>query len=157
MTERVATSADVASALGLSASTVQLYARQERIPFTTTPGGHRRYSVSEVQLALSAATDGQADSTDDYIVALSLNPLTGGLGAGQGAPISANAHRVRAQRIALLENAADVDDATSDPAIDSNPSPLSSYLLGAAGAHHGSALASMVAHSRSLALHCVKS
>jgi len=50
---RRARSADVARAVGLSASTVQRYARQGMIPFTQTPGGQRRFSIEEVKAALS--------------------------------------------------------------------------------------------------------
>lgn len=101
MTERVATSAEIAAALGLSASTVQLYARQGRIPFATTPGGHRRYSVSEVQLALASAT--YADIDDDA-VALSFTPLASGLGVGRPGPASMNARMLRAQRATTFES-----------------------------------------------------
>lgn len=57
---RTATTKVVADALGVSTATVQSYARQGRIPFSQTPGGHRRFDVAEVQLALE--TD--ADSTE---------------------------------------------------------------------------------------------
>lgn len=43
---------EVASALGLRPATVQMYARNGRIPFDTTPGGHRRFDVDEVRAAL---------------------------------------------------------------------------------------------------------
>ena len=46
------TTAAVADQLGLSASTVQKYAREGAIPFETTPGGHRRYNLGEVRRAL---------------------------------------------------------------------------------------------------------
>ena len=49
---RSASSKDVAAALGVSTATVQGYARAGRIPFSVTPGGHRRFDVAEVQLAL---------------------------------------------------------------------------------------------------------
>lgn len=146
VTERVATSAEVASALGLSASTVQLYARQRRIPFSTTPGGHRRYSVSEVQLALAPSPDDADDS-----VTMLLTPLTGGLGAGRPGPASANAQLLRAQRAAMAEGV----DATDDEREDEMPG-WRPCALGTAAGEHGSALACMVAHSRTLSLTCVK-
>lgn len=142
MTERVATSAEVASALGLSASTVQLYARQGRIPFATTPGGHRRYSVSEVQLALAAP----ADDADDSVTML-LTPLAGGIGAGRPGPTSANAQLLRAQRVAMAESAAGTDEEMPG---------WRPCALGTGAGEHASALAWMVAHSRSLSLTCVK-
>jgi DNA-binding GntR family transcriptional regulator len=49
---RTATTAAVAAALGLRPATVQGYARNGRIPFDTTPGGHRRFDVDEVRAVL---------------------------------------------------------------------------------------------------------
>ncbi len=49
----VGTSA-LADALGLSERSVRLYAAQGRIPFVTTPGGHRRFDVAAVRTALGA-------------------------------------------------------------------------------------------------------
>ena len=70
---RTATTQQVAAALGVKATTVQLYSRQHRIPFDLTPGGHRRYDLDEVLAVLSATTDLSA-----------LTPLTApGLGAGE--------------------------------------------------------------------------
>jgi excisionase family DNA binding protein len=145
MIERVATSAEVASALGLSASTVQLYARQGRIPFATTPGGHRRYSVSEVQLVLSPSPTGDTDDA----VTMSLSPLPTGLSEGHPAPRSANAQLLRAQRVAVLESPS-TDDAPKDQRPAWQPCAL------ATTGEHASALASMVTHSRTLSLTCVK-
>lgn len=47
---------EVAAALGVTASTVQLYSRDHRIPFDVTPGGHRRYNVDEVRASLENST-----------------------------------------------------------------------------------------------------
>jgi excisionase family DNA binding protein len=49
---RHATSIEVGVALGVSAATVARYARQGRLPFSTTPGGHRRFNIDEVRVAL---------------------------------------------------------------------------------------------------------
>jgi hypothetical protein len=38
--------------LHVGPATVRKYARQDRIPFLTTPGGHRRYDIDEVRRAL---------------------------------------------------------------------------------------------------------
>ena len=46
------TSAEVAAGLGISSATVQRHAREGRIPFSTTPGGHRRFDLEEVRTAL---------------------------------------------------------------------------------------------------------
>lgn len=53
MAERTMTSQQVAQELRVSAASVQRYAREGRIPFDMTPGGHRRYSVEEVRSALA--------------------------------------------------------------------------------------------------------
>lgn len=47
------TTSGVATLLRVSQETVRLYARQERIPFETTPGGHRRYRRDAVLDALA--------------------------------------------------------------------------------------------------------
>jgi excisionase family DNA binding protein len=52
VTRRTCTTANVAAALGLRPATVQMYARNGRIPFDTTPGGHRRFDIEEVRDAL---------------------------------------------------------------------------------------------------------
>src|SRR5216683_6294617 len=50
---RAMTSQRVAQELRVSAASIQRYAREGRIPFDVTPGGHRRYSVEEVRRALA--------------------------------------------------------------------------------------------------------
>ncbi len=45
---RNARSSQVADALGVSAASVQAYARAGRIPFRLTPGGQYRFSVEEI-------------------------------------------------------------------------------------------------------------
>jgi excisionase family DNA binding protein len=50
--ERDAEAAEVARALRVSADSIGRYAREGRIPFDTTPGGHRRFNIDEVRLAL---------------------------------------------------------------------------------------------------------
>lgn len=57
MVERAAATSEVAAELGLAPATVQKYARDRRIPFNTTPGGHRRFNVEEVRTALANAGD----------------------------------------------------------------------------------------------------
>lgn len=57
---RDAPSSQVAASLGISPATVQRYAREGRVPFATTPGGHRRFDIDEVRAALGrteAASD----------------------------------------------------------------------------------------------------
>lgn len=50
--ERNAEAAEVARDLRLSTDSVGRYAREGRIPFETTPGGHRRFNLDEVRQAL---------------------------------------------------------------------------------------------------------
>lgn len=50
--ERTAEAAEVARALRLSADSIGRYSREGRIPFDSTPGGHRRFNIDEVRLAL---------------------------------------------------------------------------------------------------------
>lgn len=50
--ERTSEASEVAKALGLSADSIGRYAREGRIPFDVTPGGHRRFNVDEVRQAL---------------------------------------------------------------------------------------------------------
>ena len=42
------TPAQAASILGVSTASVRLWAAEGRLPFTTTPGGHRRFSRADV-------------------------------------------------------------------------------------------------------------
>jgi excisionase family DNA binding protein len=51
--ERTAEAAQVARALRLSPDSIGRYARDGRIPFDTTPGGHRRFNLDEVRAALA--------------------------------------------------------------------------------------------------------
>lgn len=52
MGELVRTKA-VAEAVGLDEETIRGYAREGRIPYTETPGGHRRFDLPAVQAALA--------------------------------------------------------------------------------------------------------
>ena len=51
---RTATTEQLARALHVGPATVRKYARQRRVPFDTTPGGHRRFDVDEAVAALTA-------------------------------------------------------------------------------------------------------
>lgn len=50
--KRTQKTAEIASLLGLRPSTIQMYARNGRIPHDETPGGHRRFDIDEVRAAL---------------------------------------------------------------------------------------------------------
>jgi excisionase family DNA binding protein len=49
---RTATTEQVAAALHVKPATVRKYARERRLPYDTTPGGHRRFSVEEAVRAV---------------------------------------------------------------------------------------------------------
>jgi excisionase family DNA binding protein len=51
---RDATTEEVAAALHVKPATVRKYAREHRIPFDTTPGGHRRFDIDEAVNAMRA-------------------------------------------------------------------------------------------------------
>jgi len=46
--KRLLTSKDVANQLGVSPVTVRVWAQENRLPFVTTPGGHRRFKQEQV-------------------------------------------------------------------------------------------------------------
>lgn len=62
---RSMTTQQVASALNVRPATVQLYARNGRIPFDLTPGGHRRYNLEEVRAALAQGTAAEGAGSRD--------------------------------------------------------------------------------------------
>lgn len=47
--------ASIRAASSLSLDSIGRYAREDRIPFSTTPGGHRRFDIDEVRQALAPA------------------------------------------------------------------------------------------------------
>lgn len=55
---RYLTTKGVAELLKVGPETVRLYARQGRIPFEVTPGGHRRYNEAAVLAAMAAEREG---------------------------------------------------------------------------------------------------
>jgi excisionase family DNA binding protein len=56
---------DIARLLHVSEETVRQYAREGRIPFETTPGGHRRFDAVAVRTALAAEKDVELPSFGD--------------------------------------------------------------------------------------------
>lgn len=58
---RSATTQEVARALHVGPATVRKYARQRRVPFDTTPGGHRRFDIDEAVAALTGGSDNAQD------------------------------------------------------------------------------------------------
>jgi excisionase family DNA binding protein len=61
--DRTATTEQVAAALHVKPATVRRYAREHRLPFDTTPGGHRRFSVEEAVRAVL----GEPGDADPYV------------------------------------------------------------------------------------------
>lgn len=67
---RTATTEEVARALHVGPATIRKYARQRRVPFDTTPGGHRRFDINEAVAALAGDSNNEqddpaADTSDD--------------------------------------------------------------------------------------------
>lgn len=85
---------EVASALGLRPATVQRYAREGRIPFDETPGGHRRFDLDEVRDALGMFS-GPAPADEDR------------------SQIRERLRWTPAQRLAYLVDMADFEDAVA--------------------------------------------
>jgi hypothetical protein len=70
VTERVLGTGAVAVLLKVRPCTVQAYARDGRIPFDVTPGGHRRYDLDEVRAALITTPvrrDKMTEQAGDFI------------------------------------------------------------------------------------------
>jgi len=100
------TSAQIGQALGLAAATVQKYAREHRVPYDATPGGHRRFNLDEVRDALYAPSSSLRSSA---------LPLDGGLGSGTPVTYSSVAAAERDTR--ALVAIADDDEAASPTAL----------------------------------------
>ncbi len=60
---RTATTEALARALHVGPAAVRKYARQGRVPFDTTPGGHRRFDVEEAVAALAGDRDERDQDT----------------------------------------------------------------------------------------------
>jgi len=100
----------VASSVGVSVDSIGRYAREGLIPFETTPKGHRRYNVEEVQAAL-------ADMAGPSLDGLRASSPTrhSQLVAGPAVVPSASAlmrESLRATRTVLADTAGDPDEAT---------------------------------------------
>jgi nucleoside phosphorylase/tetratricopeptide (TPR) repeat protein len=83
MKRRTAATSEVAAELGLAPATLQKYAREGRIPFDITPGGHRRFNTEEVRASLASsesavnvgATSAETTSSDAPATAVILTAL----------------------------------------------------------------------------------
>jgi excisionase family DNA binding protein len=75
---RTATTEEVAAALRVKPATVRKYARERRLPYDTTPGGHRRFDVEEAVRALLGgqnAGDGDILEPEDHVAAVPYVPI----------------------------------------------------------------------------------
>ncbi len=61
---RTATTEQVAAALHVGPATVRKYAREHRLPYDTTPGGHRRFDVEEAVEAILGDRAADPDAGD---------------------------------------------------------------------------------------------
>lgn len=65
--DRLLTPREVAEMFGVRTTTIALWARQGRLPFTATPGAHRRYRLGDV-LALLDGDQAVTDESDKQTV-----------------------------------------------------------------------------------------
>ncbi|TVP74972.1 MAG: helix-turn-helix domain-containing protein [Nitriliruptor sp.] len=106
---RTATTTQVAAALHVKPATVRKYAREHRLPFDTTPGGHRRFSVEEAVRAVLGEHDDEAPGVLDGEDAVDTVPYV------RVAPKSVLAATVSAARVTpatvrVHDTARDVED-----------------------------------------------
>ena len=104
--KRDRTSAQIGREVGLAAATVQKYAREQRVPYDLTPGGHRRFNLKEVRDAL------YRPSPD-----LRSAPLEPGGGLGTGAPVSRSAAATAERDTRALIPVAHDDESTASTAL----------------------------------------
>lgn len=93
---RAMTSQRVARELRVSAASIQRYAREGRIPFDVTPGGHRRYSVEEVRRAL-------AGGHRTHVAAIAVS--SGKIHLGAGAAVRTSPAEERQRGLRAVESA----------------------------------------------------
>ncbi len=109
MMDRTATTEQVAAALHVKPATVRKYAREHRLPFDTTPGGHRRFSVEEaVRAVLGEQGDEDPDvlDGDDLIAVVPYVPVA----AKSVLEASTSTARVTPAPVHVLDTARDVED-----------------------------------------------
>lgn len=94
---RAMTSQRVAQELRVSAASIQRYAREGRIPFDVTPGGHRRYSVEEVRQAL-------ASGPHTHVAAIAVSG--GKVHLGAGTPVRTSPAEALQRELRAVESAA---------------------------------------------------
>jgi Helix-turn-helix domain len=98
-TQRNLRSSQVATEVGLSAASVQAYARNGRIPYRLTPGRQYRFNLEEVRELLAPEALTQTDGLPDVFTAS--EPLVDSLSGYRPDPVSGAAlgrMRIRAAR-----------------------------------------------------------
>lgn len=71
---RTATTETLARALHVGPAAVRKYARQGRVPFDQTPGGHRRFDIEEAVAALAGDRDVREPETPSSDEVVSESP-----------------------------------------------------------------------------------
>lgn len=120
---RNATTKDVAEALRVEPTTVQRYARDGRIPYDVTPGGHRRFDVADVADVAEVVEFIEAEKRP-FVAHREPRALTG----GREAPRSATASVLRSARTMRAEGpvSAGARSAVNDSAV--NESAVGSLI-----------------------------
>lgn len=101
------TSQQVARELRVSPASIQRYAREGRVPFDVTPGGHRRYSVDEVRRALAG---GPRTHVAPMVVS------SGKVHVGAGSSVRTSSAEERQRELRAVESAARVPGGTGTTA-----------------------------------------
>lgn len=120
---RTRTSQLVADELGVTSSTISRYAREGRIPFITTPGGHRRFDLDEVRSALAPRSS--------IVVSLASAELPSEqvlIGDG-GSPVRSDAYKLRMVSRAVHTDSAGPDHGEPRTRDDSTASESSLLLV----------------------------
>ena len=73
MAKKLVGSQVLARALNVSGETIRYHARQGRIPFAVTPGGHRRFDIDEVKEALGMQTPKKAVEATGVMIDIDLS------------------------------------------------------------------------------------
>lgn len=84
--QRTARSGEVAAAIGMSAASVQAYARSGRLPFRLTPGRQYRFNLDEVREILAPPAVTPVDGLPDVFTAT--DPLVKALSGYRPSPFS---------------------------------------------------------------------
>ena len=106
--DRTATTTQVAAALHVKPATVRKYAREHRLPFDTTPGGHRRFNVEEAVRSIRGerGLDASVLDGEDLVEAVPYARVA----PRSVLPASASSVRVTPAAVPVLDTADDARD-----------------------------------------------